>query len=62
MQLKLSYSVGASVLSTFALTTAAYGYTIDIDTTLPKKDVGEPLDGFVSFSIEFSSFPDYAGK
>lgn len=23
---------------------------------------GQPLDGFVSFSIEFSSFPDFAGK
>ncbi|KAI1431121.1 glycoside hydrolase family 79 protein [Xylaria sp. CBS 124048] len=23
---------------------------------------GEPLDGFVSFSIEFSSFPDFAGN
>ena len=22
----------------------------------------EPLDGFVSFSIELSSFPDYAGE
>ncbi|KAI0096102.1 glycoside hydrolase family 79 protein [Nemania sp. FL0031] len=24
--------------------------------------VGQPLDGFVSFSIEFSSFPDFAGN
>ncbi|KAI1752660.1 glycoside hydrolase family 79 protein [Xylaria castorea] len=24
--------------------------------------VGEPLDGFVSFSIEFASFPDFAGN
>lgn len=23
---------------------------------------GEPLDGFVSYSIEFSSFPEFAGK
>lgn len=23
---------------------------------------GQPLDGFVSFSIEFASFPDFAGK
>lgn len=23
---------------------------------------GAPLDGFVSYSIEFSSFPDFAGK
>lgn len=23
---------------------------------------GEPLDGFVSYSIEFASFPDFAGK
>jgi hypothetical protein len=25
-------------------------------------DVPKPLDGFVSYSIEFSSFPDFAGK
>lgn len=24
-------------------------------------ETGAPFDGFVSFSIEFSSFPDYAG-
>lgn len=23
---------------------------------------GKPLDGFISYSLEFSSFPDYAGK
>lgn len=23
---------------------------------------GEPLDGYVSYSIEFASFPDFAGK
>lgn len=24
--------------------------------------LGQPLEGFVSFSIEFSSFPDFAGE
>lgn len=30
--------------------------------TLADIVVGQPLEGFVSFSIEFSSFPDFAGK
>lgn len=24
--------------------------------------VGQPFDGYVSYSIEFSSFPEFAGK
>ncbi|KAL1865293.1 hypothetical protein VTK73DRAFT_5294 [Phialemonium thermophilum] len=33
-------------------------YTIDADQAA----AGEPFDGFVSYSIEFSSFPDFAGN
>lgn len=25
-------------------------------------NASQPLDGFISYSIEFSSFPDFAGK
>lgn len=35
--------------------------TIAVDTASPLK-AGVPLEAFVSFSIEFSSFPDFAGN
>lgn len=35
-----------------------YAVSIDADTI----STGTPLDGFVSFAIEFSSFPDFAGN
>lgn len=28
----------------------------------PASTAGEPFDGFVSYSIEFASFPDFAGE
>lgn len=34
---------------------------INIDKTTPS-GAGVPLEAFVSFSIEFSSFPDFAGN
>lgn len=33
---------------------------IEVDCIAPS-GAGVPLDGFVSYSIEFSSFPDFAG-
>src|ERR1700761_2768510 len=35
--------------------------TISVSESTPAK-AGVPLEGFVSFSIEFSSFPDFAGN
>jgi hypothetical protein len=37
----------------------AVGYSVDQS---PAPTAGEPFDGFVSYSIEFSSFPDFAGE
>jgi len=37
----------------------AVRYTVDQSVAA---NAGEPYDGFVSYSIEFSSFPDFAGK
>ncbi len=36
----------------------AVQYTVDQS---PATTAGEPFDGFVSYSIEFASFPDFAG-
>ncbi|KAI0006289.1 glycoside hydrolase family 79 protein [Xylariaceae sp. FL0662B] len=33
-----------------------------VSSTADSIDTNQPLDGFVSFSIEFSSFPDFAGN
>jgi hypothetical protein len=41
-----------------AVGSAAARYAIDTTTT----NISEPFEGFVSYSIEFSSFPDFAGE
>lgn len=35
--------------------------TLPLSINADDTNIGAPLDGFVSYSIEFSSFPDYAG-
>ena len=37
----------------------AVPYTVDQS---PAATAGEPFDGYVSYSIEFASFPDFAGE
>ena len=37
------------------------GAIISVSSTLPANTSGPPLEAFVSFSIEFAFFPDYAG-
>ena len=52
----------AAILLPVALHAAgldAARYTVD-QSAAPT--AGEPFDGFVSYSIEFSSFPDFAGQ
>jgi hypothetical protein len=47
----------------FALLGAASSVAADVYTVPSQPNAnGEPFDGFVSYSIEFSSFPDFAGK
>lgn len=47
----------------FALLSAASSVAADVYTVPSQPNAnGEPFDGFVSYSIEFSSFPDFAGK
>lgn len=36
--------------------------TLDVSINADEITTGTPLDGFVSYSIEFSSFPEFAGK
>jgi hypothetical protein len=49
--------------SIFALLSAASSVAADVYTVPSQPNAnGEPFDGFVSYSIEFSSFPDFAGK
>ena len=46
-----------------ALLGAASSVAADVYTVPSQPNAnGEPLDGFVSYSIEFASFPDFAGK
>lgn len=47
----------------FVLLGAASSVAADVYTVPSQPNAnGEPFDGFVSYSIEFSSFPDFAGK
>lgn len=47
----------------FALLGAASSVAADVYTVPSQPNAnGEPFDGFVSYSIEFASFPDFAGK
>jgi len=48
----LSVALHAAVL-------VAAGYPVD-QSAVPS--AGEPFDSFVSYSIEFASFPDFAGE
>jgi len=53
------------MLSGGLLTLAAAATVVAADTyNVPAKanPLGEPFDGFVSYSLEFSSFPDFAGS
>ncbi|GJN67409.1 glycoside hydrolase family 79 protein [Purpureocillium lilacinum] len=53
------------MLSGGLLTLAAAATVVAADTyNVPAKanPLGEPFDGFVSYSLEFSSFPDFAGN
>lgn len=43
---------------TYAAGSTAAQYAINPTGT----NASQPFDGFVSYSIEFSSFPDFAGK
>lgn len=36
--------------------------TYSLNPSAPASNVSDPFDGFVSYSIEFSSFPDFAGE
>lgn len=46
-----------------ALLGAASSVAADVYTVPSQPNAnGEPFDGFVSYSIEFASFPDFAGK
>lgn len=38
-----------------------YGGSVNVPAKAPA-DAGVPMESFVSYSIEFSSFPDYAGN
>lgn len=40
---------------------AAVASTASYDVPSTPNKVGKPLEGFVSYSIEFSSFPEFAG-
>lgn len=47
----------------FALLGVASSVAADVYTVPSQPNAnGEPFDGFVSYSIEFASFPDFAGK
>ncbi|KAI1366235.1 glycoside hydrolase family 79 protein [Xylaria arbuscula] len=52
------------VLALSSLVTAKIASNVSRDLSFTAADLilGQPLDGFVSFSIEFSSFPDFAGN
>ena len=54
-----SASAGLLVL-TIGVASAAKVYSVHKPSDNSK--VGVPFDGFVSYSIEFSSFPEFAGK
>ncbi len=36
--------------------------SFSVSSTASAANAIQPLDGFISYSIEFSSFPDFAGK
>jgi hypothetical protein len=40
---------------------SAQGSAIEVSATQPANASAAPLEAFVSYSIEFSSFPDFAG-
>jgi hypothetical protein len=50
------------ILAGALLAKIATGAIIPLSLTPPKNASQPVLDSFVSFSIEFSSFPDFAGK
>lgn len=41
------------------VTTVALADVYNVPAAMNK--IGQPLDGFVSYSIEFASFPEFAG-
>ncbi|UNI24259.1 hypothetical protein JDV02_010022 [Purpureocillium takamizusanense] len=51
-------SGGLLALASAATTVAAEAYTVPAKAN----PLGEPFDGFVSYSLEFSSFPEFAGN
>lgn len=57
-------TIAMLVITVFlACAAAALGQvrTLPLSINAEDTNIGAPLDGFVSYSIEFSSFPDYAG-
>ena len=57
----LSILTTLSVCQTVSFGPPTSASTIAVNDT-PPAGAGIPLEGFVSFSIEFSSFPDFAGN
>lgn len=55
-----SRDIGLALLHAGVVLCQVRRLAISIDSTDIKS--GTPLDGFVSYSIEFASFPDFAGE